>query len=197
MQIRVRGLALAFLFLLAFAAVASADDNTELTVHLAMNCPYDLNVCQVSPYQAAPGDPSSSQANFNSVDAPWSFSFLTADPVSWECNNRCQNYNATFGVGGMFLMNGPGGLTLTGEITSGDSWQNLDLSWGAHLSFSGEWSNGLSAYGSLVDLFTEQSGPYASLDVYTAPEPASLALLGGGMLAVWGARKRRGLSRKD
>jgi hypothetical protein len=190
MKIRVRVLALAFLFLLAFASVSSADESQLLTVHLSMSCPLG-NVCQVSPYQGAPGNPAVGSANFSSIDQPWDFSFVTGDPVSWQCNDNCENYNANFGVGGMFLMDGPGGVTFSGQITSGSAWQNLDLSWGANLSFSGEWSNGLTAHGDLSDQVTDWNGPYASLDVYTVPEPASLALLGGGMMAIWGARKRK------
>jgi hypothetical protein len=192
MGLRVRSLALAFVFLLAFATVSSADESQVLTVHLSMSCPNDLNVCDVSPYQGAPGNAAAGHANFNSIDPPWSFSFVTADPVSWQCSgHRCENYNANFGIGGMFLMDGPGGVTFSGQITSGSAWQNVDLSWGANLSFSGEWSNGLTAYGDLSDQVTQWNGPYASLDVYTVPEPASLALLGGGMMAVWGMRKRK------
>jgi hypothetical protein len=137
-----------------------------------------------------PGSPAGGSANFNSIDQPWSFSFQTASPAHWQCDSHCEDYYATFTAGGTFLMNGPDGLTFSGLITSGQAWQNVDLTWGADLSFSGQWSNGLSAHGDLADLVTAWNGPYASLDVYTVPEPASLALLGGGILAVWGARKR-------
>ncbi len=194
MQIRVRGLALSFLFLLvvllALPAVSVADDSQVLTTHISMFCPHDINVCSVSPYVGVPGNAAGGHVNFNSIEQPWSFSFQTANPTHWQCDTHCEDYYATFAVGGSFLMNGPDGLTFSGEVTSGKAWQNVDLTWGADLSFSGQWSNGLSAYGDLSDLVTDWNGPYASLDVYTVPEPASLALMGGGMLAVWGMRKR-------
>ena len=190
MQIRARRVVAACLFLLAFAAVSSADESQDLTVHIAMFCPMNLNICNVSPYQNEPGNPAEGLADFNSMGQPWSFSFVTADPVSWYCDTRCEDYKAAFGIGGTFLMNGPGGLTFSGQITSGSAWQNVDVTYGADLTFSGEWSNGLMATGHLLDQVTGWNGPYATLDVYTAPEPASLALLGGGILVLWGARKR-------
>ncbi len=193
MHIEARSVALAFFFLLALPATSPAEQVQDLTVHLSMSCPNGLDVCEVSPYEGAPGNPAGGHVNFHAIDLPWSYSFLTADPISWQCNSRCENYNANFGIGGMFLMNGPGGLTFSGQITSGKAWQNADITYGAELAFSGEWSNGLTATGNLLDQFTEWNGPYATLDVYTIPEPASLALLGGGILAVWGVRKRSSL----
>jgi len=190
MQIKVRGLALAWVFFLAFTVPSSADVAQQLTVHLSMFCPPTFVVCQVTPYQEVPGTPAAGHVNFGVIDQPWSFNFETGDPLDWKCDWHCEDYNANFGVGGTFMMDGPDGLTFLGEITSGTAWQNLDIASGALLSFSGKWSNGLSAYGNLLDSYTEQNGPYASLDVYTAPEPASLALMGGGVLAVWGLRRR-------
>lgn len=189
MPIGLRGLAFAFL-LLAIPAIVRADSSQDLTVHLSMYCPNELSACAVSPFQGAPGNPAAGNVNFKSLDQPWSFTFLTADPISWQCDTHCEDYYAAFGIGGTFLMNGPGGDTFSGQITSGKAWQNVDLTWGADLSFSGKWNNGLSAYGDFSDLVTDWNGPYAALDVYTAPEPASLALLGGGLMALWSARKR-------
>ncbi len=190
MQILVRKWALAVVFLVAFAGVSLADVSQDLTVQLSMSCPHNLIVCEVAPYQGTPGNPADGHVDFNSIGSPWSFTFVTADPLSWKCDSHCQNYSANFGVGGNFMMSGPEGFTFLGQITSGNAWQNLDLSLGVNLTFSGEWSNGLSASGSFIDQITDQNGPYASLDVYTVPEPASLALLGGGMMALWGARRR-------
>ena len=193
MQIRLRELALAALFLVVLVALprlSLADQVQDLNVHLSMYCPHDAGACAVSPYIGAPGTPADGLVNFGSMQRPWSFNFMTANPNHWQCDPHCEDYYATFGVGGTFLMDGPDGLTFTGEITSGKSWQNVDSSWGADMSFVGQWSNGLSAYGSFTDTYNGQIGPYASLDVYTAPEHSSLALLGGGMLGLWGIRRR-------
>lgn len=190
MQIQVRGLVISFLLLLAFAAVSQAEDISVFNVHLGMSCPNNLNICSVTPYEGKPGNPAAGHVNFNAIDQPWSFSFETADPLNWKCDTKCENYNANFGVGGMFLMNGPDGQTFSGVITSGKAWQNLDLTYGANLSFSGEWSNGFTSTGSFLDQVTDQNGAYASLIVQTVPEPTSLALLGSGMMGLWAARKR-------
>ena len=191
MLFKVRGFSVALLLLLILAGVAHADLTQELTVHLSENCPFNLNVCQVSPYQQYPGNPAAGLASFGPIDQPWNFNFSTAYPLSWSCDVDCNNYNADFGIGGTFTMGGPLGLNFAGLITSGTAWQNLDLSWGASLSFSGMWSNGMTAHGDILDIVTDQNGPYAALDVYTVPEPASLGLLGAGIFIAWRATRPR------
>ena len=182
MPIRVRGLSLAFLLVLVLTGFASADVPQDLSVHLYEYCPLDLNICNVTPYQGTPGNPAAGHVDFGPIDQSWSFRFLTANPLTWSCDRHCNNYNAAFGMGGVFTMDGPQGLTLTGQITSGSAWQNLDLSWGASLNFTGQWSNGMQAYGDILDMVTDQNGPYASLDVYSVPEPTGLTMLGTGAL---------------
>jgi len=191
MPTQVRGLSLYLLLVIVLAGMAHADAPQDLTVHLSMYCPLDLKICSVDPYEQYPGNPAAGHADFSPIDQPWNFTFVTGYPLFWKCYGSCNNYSATFGIGGTFTMDGPRGLTFAGQITSGTAWQNLDLSWGASLSFSGKWSNGLYGYGDLLDQFTDQFGPYASLDVDTVPEPASLALLGAGVLMIWGMRRRR------
>ena len=186
-----RALRLFFALLVAFSGMAHADVAPDPTLHLYMYCPFNLNICQVSPYEQHPGNPASGHADFGAINLPWSFTFVTGEPLSWSCDQRCNNYHATFGVGGTFTVEGPQGLNFNGSITGGTAWQNLDLSWGADLFFSGEWNDGPSGYGEILDLVTDQYGPYASLDLYTVPEPAILALLGTGAIIAWGAGLRR------
>jgi hypothetical protein len=60
-------------------------------------------------------------------------------------------------------MNGPDGLTFTGEITSSDAYgTGGPITEGLQLSFSGQWSNGEHGYGSFTDTDSEQFGPQAT-----------------------------------
>lgn len=183
----------ALLFLINGVALADSQPApVDLTVNLSMNCP--PQACVVFSYQGQPGSPASGFADFNAVGDPWSFTFETGNPLTWSYNEQTGDYSATFGVGGSFQMTGPDGLTFTGEITGGDAYgTGGPITEGVQLSYSGVWSNGVHGFGTFTDEDSEQFGPQATLNAQvsqTTPEPASLTLLGSGLLAALGWRRR-------
>jgi PEP-CTERM motif-containing protein len=88
-------------------------------------------------------------------------------------------------------MTGPDMLTFSGVVTGGASWDSYVYGLGASVGFYGQWSNGLTGYGyadvviNLPALYN-----YADLSARVTPEPSSLGLSGGGILAIWGCRNR-------
>ena len=146
-----------FLALVQFAVADTSPDN--LSVNLSMNCP--LGACFVDPFAGGqPGNYADGSANFNPIGQPWSYTFQTALPLTWNYDSQTGEYSAAFGAGGSFLMTGPGGLTFTGEITGGDAFQSQGgTAFGVNLSFAGQWSTGVNGYARSPIRILMSSGP--------------------------------------
>jgi hypothetical protein len=177
-----RYFALAVFVVFISAATAKADD--ILSVHLSGPCNNPVNYahCDIDVELMATGA-------VTVTDNPWSAAFKTDNAIQWIQNGY--NISAVYGPGGTFQMTGPDNLTFAGEITSGTAQRNFFYgSQSEDMFFDGFWSNQEYASGEITIATVGDFGDSFTLDVTTVPEPASLALLGSGIAAVWGAYRR-------
>jgi hypothetical protein len=162
-----------------------------LNVHLSQVCLG--NACDERFYLNYPGDPADGYSDFNYIQQPWNIEFQTGDPTEWKCYGEgyCDGYSAMFGVGGYITIDGPDGLTFSGEITSGKSGYYLDRGGSVSIKYDGYWSNQEYGYGDLTIGYSEEGPLIATFNSYAMPEPTSLALLGSGMVGAFGIYRRR------
>ena len=176
--------------LLAATPFAAADIVQDLTVRIDfLTC--NNTLCMFD--EGWGGGSASGYASFTQLALPWSYAFVTPS-ASWWCTNCPWWYDAQFDQGGTFTMTGPHGLTFNGIVSAG--WTTHygpghDEIW---LAFSGQWSNGLTAFGDVDEDWW--SDPYfdvaAQLDATTiVPDPGSLMLLGSGVLGLAGVLRRK------
>jgi hypothetical protein len=182
----------------ALAPVAAADIVHDLTADIiCYPCTYHSSFLTLSPHFGPM--PARGWADYTFLGQPWTFSFLTAPPISWVDGGS--SFTLQFGQGGTFNMTGPYGLTFAGVVESGNS---VNFGLGLEqitIDFSGQWSDGWQAAGSVFQRYNvgwphfpigewselhthPTSGPVSS-----TPEPGSLLLLGSAVLTAWRYRR--------
>jgi len=152
-----------------------------------------LNQCTY--YLGQDGFAASGSGNFDANvlgTAQVAYNFTTGLPLSWSDDGY--SYFATFGLGGVFQMSLPGGLTFTGVVTSGSA-AGEGLTSEVQVYYSGQWSNGQFANGSVYEYelgygqtqsLTEQIGQSGQnrLAGQSTPEPSTFLLFGSAVLGV-------------
>ncbi len=171
--------------MVALASVASADLVHDLTISL-FNPECIQSLCEMA--SGLGGGPAQGAADFTDLGYPyWSFSFDTGAASWWEDIDG--TYLAGFNSGSIGIT-GPYGLTFNGTVTQGSVEYSLAYE-SAEVAFSGTWSNGLYGSGSAEVFISASEGASSNFDITTAPEPASLALFGSGVLGLAGVLRRR------
>jgi len=137
-----------------------------------------LAACNFDP--GAQGSPEHGSADFSPVAPGWSAAFDSAPAIAWGV--IFGEYIAEFGVGGSFTIDAPGGMHLSGMLTSGVAFSfpggaAEEVAW-----FQGYWNNGLYADGLMVGDSLGADGSFATLVVTTyTPEPGSFLLFGSAL----------------
>lgn len=167
--------------LLGYPLLAPASIIRSLTASITVDCSAALASCNFDP--GSQGSPEQGVADFSPVAPGWSATFDSGPAIAWGIIFGA--YQAEFGTGGSFAIAAPGGLQLSGMLTSGVAFSfpggyAETVAW-----FQGYWSNGLYADGMMVWQNFDAGAP-ATLDVTTfTPEPGTIALLGAGIVCGW------------
>ncbi len=145
-------------------------------------------VCSFDP--GSQGSPELGMADFSSVAPGWSAGFDSAPAISWGV--ILNEYIAEFGAGGSFTIDAPGGMQLTGMLTSGVAFGFPNGGAEAVAMFQGYWNNGMFADGIMIGDAIGNQGLDATLVVttHTTPEPGGLLLFGSALAGLAGMSRR-------
>lgn len=134
------------------------------------------------------GSPEHGLANFTPVAPGWSAAFDSGPAIAWGV--IVGNYQAVFGMGGSFAIAAPGGMQLSGMLTSGVAFSFPGGYAEAVAWFQGYWNSGSYADGVMVWNNFDTGAP-VTLDVTTyTPEPGSFLLFGSALPALAGMLRR-------
>ncbi len=171
---------------LACAPLAWANAFPALNTTITMDCSSPSAACNFDP--GSQGSPEQGMADFSPVAPGWSAAFDSGPAIAWGVIFGA--YQAEFGMGGSFAIAAPGGMQLSGMLTSGvafsfPSGDAVTVAW-----FQGYWSSGLYADGVMAwDSF--DVGANVTLDVTTyTPEPGSFLLFGSALAGLAGMLRR-------
>lgn len=151
-----------------------------------MDCSMFSTMCAFDP--GVLGSPEHGFADFTPVAPGWSAAFDSAPAIAW--GNIFGSYIAEFGAGGSFAIAEPGGMQLSGMLTSGvafsfPSGDAEEVAW-----FRGFWDSGLHADGVMVwNSFDADASVTLDVTTYT-PEPGSLLLFGSALPVLAGILRR-------
>jgi hypothetical protein len=174
------------IMLLAGAPLARAGFFSSLTTTITMDCSTLPAVCKFN--SGNQGSPEQGMANFNSMAPGWSATFDSAPAISWGV--ILGTYQAEFGMGGAFAIVAPGGLQLSGVVTSGVAFRFPEGTAETAALFQGYWNDGMFATGDMVWNNFEPGAP-VTLDVTTyTPEPGSFLLFGSAFAVLAGIVRR-------
>jgi len=176
--------------LLGCEPLARASVVPSLTTIITMDCTTVSTVSTVCTFDlGSQGSPEQGMADFTPVAPGWSAGFASDPAFAWGVFFGA--YLAEFGMGGSFTIDAPGGMQLTGMLTSGvafsfPSGYAETVGW-----FHGYWNNGLYADGLMVGDALGSQGLSATLEVTTyTPEPASFFLFGSALAGLSGRFRR-------
>ncbi len=172
--------------LLGCTPLASASVVPSLTTTITMACLTPPAVCSFDP--GSQGSPESGMADFSSVAPGWSASFVSAPAIAWGIIS--QEYFAEFGPGGFFDIAAPGGMQLSGMLTSGLALSFPDGSAETVAWFQGHWNNGFYATG-VMSWDNFETGAPVTLTVTTStPEPGTFLLFASALAGLAGTLRR-------